>query len=448
MKMSALAVAGSVALLTACGGGSGNNDTPDPIVEDTSTEALKASASRNIGGSLDSALDGVSRVTSGGDSSDGFSENPENTGIGGLWDDDARSLISTSLDLGNDENTVREGSRITIDPDDAEVCREELVGMDSTDAEFQRCQALVADMLVQIDASSDTDGRLTYLFREQPLAVLGYSPDSNSFELNMGTMKTLLEAEALLDPDPDLSSPLDTIRGALRLTATATNQTSGAEAGSVSLQVSQPLEIASADATTSLSLGAGTVLSMSADAAAESVAIDIGWGALQLTAPDEDGLVTSLDMRGLSVSIDLSEDDDQLTVSNVGIGQGPLRIALDNAEVLNMGLDTFGFTVSATDGSITLDGALDFSLLVRQVLEDDTVSDTLFELLELTAPAGTQFRDEFGVLLVDGGGPVQYSLTSQDDTGITVVDQLTVFAGQCADDVGDFESDVELVDCQ
>jgi hypothetical protein len=187
---------------------------------------------------------------------------------------------------------------------------------------------------------------------------------------------------------------------------------------------------------------------MSADAAAESVAIDIGWGALQLTAPDEDGLVTSLDMRGLSVSIDLSEDDDQLTVSNVGIGQGPLRIALDNAEVLNMGLDTFGFTVSATDGSITLDGALDFSLLVRQVLEDDTVSDTLFELLELTAPAGTQFKDEFGVLLVDGGGPVQYSLTSQDDTGITVVDQLTVFAGQCADDVGDFESDVELVDCQ
>ena len=154
-------------LVAGCGGSSGNGGVQvNPILIDASTADLKDNASINIGGSLDTSLDGVSRVTS-GDGGDGF-DDPATTGIGGLWGDDAQSLLNTSLDLGTEENTVREGNRITIDPDDAAVCSEELVGMDTDQAEFQRCQALVADMLVQIDATSDTAGTMTYLFQSQP----------------------------------------------------------------------------------------------------------------------------------------------------------------------------------------------------------------------------------------------------------------------------------------
>ena len=87
---------------------------PDPIVDDTTTSELVNNASVNIGGSLDTALNGVSRVTSGSMGSDGFTEDPAESGIGGLWSNDAQSLVDTSLNLGNEENTIREGSRITI----------------------------------------------------------------------------------------------------------------------------------------------------------------------------------------------------------------------------------------------------------------------------------------------------------------------------------------------
>ena len=431
--------------IAGCGGSSGGSSEPDPIVNDTATSELIRNASGNIGGSLDTALNGASRVTSGSGSSGGFTEDPADSGIGGLWSNDAQSLVNTSLDLGNEDNTVREGSRITINPDDASVCAEELIGIDANDPEFQRCLTLVGDMLVQIDATTDTAGTVTYLFQNQPLVVIGYTDTSNSFELNLGTLKSLIDADMAINPDAGTDSPLDTIQGAIRMSATATNQTSGSEAGSVSLEVSQPLSVASADAGTTLSLGTGKIFSMAADAADESASIEIELGALQ-ASQSEDGSVSSIDLKGLTAIIDIINNSDQLTVRNLGIGQGPLRIALDNTDVVNLGLDTFGFTVSMVNGDITLTGGLDLSLVVREIFEDNTVSDTLFTMLEMTAPAGTQLSEQFnGALMVASGGPLNYTLTSQDDSGNPVVNQVTINAGQCADEVS---GDQQVVSCQ
>ena len=439
-------------LITACGGGSsGGTPQPDPIVDETSTDDLKNAASGNIGGSLDTTLDGVSRVTSGG--SEGGFEDPAEVGVGGLWGDDAQSLINTSLDLGDSSNTEREGSRITIDPDDAAVCSEQLVGRSNDNAEFMRCQALVGDMLVRIDAASDTAGSMTYLFRDQPLVIVDYSASSNAFEINLGTLKTLIDADNELNPEFGDDSPLDTLRGAIRASAVATNTTAGAEAGSVSLDVTQAIEVASADAGSSLSLGIGKIFGMTADAATETASLELAVGALGISEAFDD-TVSRLDMSGLTAVIDIASNADQLTVRNLGIGDGPLRFALDNAEVANIGLDTFGFTVGfdeTTDEQvITLNGQLNLRSLVREVLEDDTVSDTLFELLEITAPSGTQLRDQLnGSQMVLSGGPLNYSLTTQDENGSQVVDTVTVSAGQCADDVGILdESDYEIVACE
>ena len=439
-----LLVAASL-LVASCGGSSGSD--PDPIVSDTSTGDLLNNASINIGGSLDSSLDGVSRVTSGGDSTDGFTEDPADSGIGGLWSSDAQSLVDTSLSLGNENNTVREGERITIDPDDAAVCAEELIDTSDDQSEFQRCQALVADMLVQIDATSDTAGTLTYLFQNEPLAVVGYTDNSNSFELNLGTLKTLIDADNALNPDFSDDSPLDTIEGAILVSASATSQTVGSEAGSVSLEVSQPVSIASADAGDTLSLDTGKIFELSADAANESATIEIELGTLQASINDGDS-VNSVDLDGLTAIVDFVNNSDELVVSNLGIGQGPLRFALDNSEVLNLGLDTFGFTVSADDEDITLTGALNLSLIVREVFEDNAVSDTLFTMLEMTAPAGTQLSEQFnGSTMVASGGPLSYTLTTQDDNGNPMVNQVTVNSGQCVDD-SSLSDELQLVSCQ
>ena len=155
-------------------------------------------------------------------------------------------------------------------------------------------------------------------------------------------------------------------------------------------------------------------------------------------------------MNGLTAIVDASFGDgsDQVTVRNLGIGDGPLRFALDNSEVLNLGLDTFGFTASVNSGVVTLDGQLNLSLLIREILNDNSVSDTMFSLLELTAPAGTQISGGFDGSLLVSGGPLGYSLTTQDFNGNTIVDQVTVSDGQCADNVGEFEDDYEIVSCQ
>ena len=436
---------GASLVVAGCGNSSSSSSGPDPIVDDTTTSELVNNASVNIGGSLDTALNGVSRVTSGSMGSDGFTEDPAESGIGGLWSNDAQSLVDTSLNLGNEENTIREGSRITIDPDDASVCAEELIGMDGNDEEFQRCVALVSDMLVQIDASSDTAGSLTYLFQNQALVAIDYTDTSNSFELNLGTLKSLIDTNNALNPDAGNDSPLDTIQGAIRLSATATNQNSGSEAGSVSLEVSQPLSVVSADAGTTLSLGTGKILSMSADAADESASIEIELGALRASESDE-GSVRSIDMDGLTAIIDIDTSSDLLTVRNLGIGQGPLRVALDNADVLNLGLDTFGFTASMDSEDITLTGGLNLSLVIRQIFEDNTVSDTLFTMLEMTAPAGTRVVEQLnGSLMVASGGPLNYSLTTQDEDGNPAVNQVTVEVGQCADNPS---GEQQLVSCE
>lgn len=321
--------------------------------------------------------------------------------------------------------------------------------MSADQAEFQRCQALVSDMLVQIDATSDTDGTMTYLFQGQPLAVVGYTTNSNSFELNLGTLKTLIDAESALNPDINDDSPLDTIQGAIRLSASATNQASGSEAGSVALEVSQPLSVASADAGTTLSLGIGKLFGMTADAASDSASIEIAVGALQASETDSAGSVSSIDMKGLTAIIEVQNNAEQLVVRNLGIGQGPLRLALDNTDVVNLGLDTFGFTVAEAGDDITLTGALNLSLLIKDVFEDNTVSDTLFSLLEMTAPSGTQLSERFnGSLMVASGGPLNYSLTTQDENGNPLVNQVTVNSGQCADDSEDSDGQQQLVSCQ
>ncbi len=432
-----------IAMAIAVSGCSSSSD-PDPVLPATTEEILN-NASGNIGGSLDSTLDGVSRATTGDSSGD-----PAVNGVGGLWDDDTQSLVNATLNLGNEDNTVRVGNRITIDPDESTVCAEELVGMAGTQAELQRCEALVRDMVVQVDARSEDQGDVTYLFQNQPLVVIGYGPATSTFEVNLGTLKLLVDAESALNPDFSDASPLDTISGAIRLSAIATSLTSGAEAGSVSISVSRPINVASADAGTSLSLGTGQIFGVTADAATQNVAIELAIGALQASQTEDNGSVSSIDMNGLTAIIEGSNTPgtNLVTVRNLGIGDGPLRIALDNNDVINLGLDTFGFTVANDSGAVTLDGQLNLSLLIREVFGENMVSDTMFSLLEMSAPSGTQVTDSDGPLMVSSVGPLNYSLTTQDDNGNQIVDQVTVNAGQCAEDVGEFADDIEIVSCQ
>jgi hypothetical protein len=462
IRTTAIAVATACSLLSACGGGGGGSQI-DPAVNDTSTDDLKQAALANIGSGLNTASTGAGDVVNNnagtlqGTPVDGLIDPPDENGdpvdvSSDIFSAEARSLVGATmaLDDADGNRTTRSGTRVTIDPDPVEVCAEDFLDAQADQQEQQRCETLVEDITVQLDVTSPTAGTVSYFFREQPLMTVGYDDNSDSFELDLGGWQRLTIAEAELLPaneQPDLPSTLD---GAIKVTSTVTDDTFGAEAGSLSLAVTRAITASSEEIGADISIAASQLLSMAVDAGAGTGNIDINIGQLDYDLNAGEG-TQSFDLAGLTASMDLNQQAESFVVSNFGLGRGPLVIALDSEEVLRMTMETFGFSVSEENGSILIDGNLDISMFVKsQFGEGDSQGNfteyTMTRLLELQAPTGTEIAQALnGALRVDRGGPLSYSLTSTTDDETPIVNSITVEAGQCAEDIG--EDEYQLVTC-
>ena len=122
-------IAAACLLVSACGGG-GSDDNPgpavDPAVNDVATEDLKLTALNSIGSGINTASTSAGDVIN--ENNDTLGNTPLDGALGEddtlvdtsatLFDDDANSLLATTLALGDaDESmTSRDGTRITIDP--------------------------------------------------------------------------------------------------------------------------------------------------------------------------------------------------------------------------------------------------------------------------------------------------------------------------------------------
>ncbi len=462
-QRSTLAMAIACTLLTACGGGGDDSPAVDPAVADTSTDDLKQAALANIGSGLNTASTGAGDVvndnasTLDGTPLDGLVESPDADGdpvdiTSDIFTADASSLISATLALddADGDRTVRSGSRITIDPDPLTVCAEDALGTQANQAELERCQTLVEDMTVQLDVTSPTAGSVGYFFRNQSVMTISYTENSDSFELDLGGLQSLTEAEAELLPaeqQPDLSGTLD---GAIKVTSTVTNDTFGSEAGSLSLAVTRDIVGNDPNTGTQYSIAASQVLAMNVDAGADTGTIDINLGALNFNRALED-VTQDFDLAGFTASMDLNQQADRFVVSNFGLGRGPLVLAIDSEDVLRMTMETLGFSVTEESGSILIDGNLDISLFMQsQFGEGDSNGNftefTVNRLLSLQAPDGTSISSTLNdALRVDSGGPLSYSLTTTTDDEAPVVSSITVEAGQCAEEVDSDE--YQLIAC-
>jgi len=434
----------SVLLGTACssgggGGGGGESETTDPdsIVVTTSSEALRSNASDTFGASLDDSLTGFQTLDDDG----------ENLS---LIDDDTRDLLITSLGLEADSTaeTLREEERITIDPDEFMLCAELAGDGGQTIEEGQRCVALLADLSVDLVASDEAAGSITYLFQDSPFIAIGYGNDQDEIKFDLNGLKLLSDANDALDPElaGETSTP-EVFDGELTITAITTSNEPGQEAGEISIAVSRALAIADAD--TNFSLQPGELINISTDAATGAGSISYEVGALALSAPSgADSL--SLTADGFTGSAMISEQGDQLTVSNLGIGNGPLEMRINSVEALTLTMQTFGFTVlgdNGVDGSdpeqtaeIVIDGAMDVGLFVSNAFDlEPGMTEAITAMVGASAPGGTifstqQIPDGFGfvddALRVDSGGPFIFNLSASDGES-DQSETLTVNAGEC-----------------
>jgi len=438
----------SIALLSACGGGSDpddtvNNDDPDPIIPVTTatTGELKSTAANTAGRSLGNALTGMQSVTGSADTSASAGLSQGNSS--------PQSFISSTLALDDSGNSVttREGDRVTIDPDESQLCAEEFADSFSGTDSIAQCEALMADLSVVLNANGDEAGDITYLFQNNPVVTLGYGNGRDSMALNLGGLKLFVDASDALDPDAfgETGTP-ETMQGEISFIAINTNNSSGQEAGSVSIEVTQALAIGDSDA--ALSLGTGKLFSISADAGSGTGTMSFDIGAISAAAPFRDEDVASLNLDGFTgtAELDLIEaatgEDVNITVSNLGIGRGPLEMRINSVDALRLTMETFGFSVTETsDGlseqsSVQINGDMNIGVMLDNAsgLNVDA-SRALQAMLSVQAPGGTilgqssnpSYGEAFKVL---EGGPFSFSLSTTDESGSEDT-SFSVNAGEC-----------------
>lgn len=118
-----------------------------------------------------------------------------------------------------------------------------------------------------------------------------------------------------------------------------------------------------------------------------------------------DGSVASLNLEGLTAIIDIEDNTDQFKVTNLSVGDGPLRVDLDNSELLSLDLEPFGFTAREQNGELVPDGALSMEAFYNNILGDTTarLSYIAPALAGFTVGAAYEYGDPISL---STGGPL------------------------------------------
>ena len=413
--------------------------TVDPVVSTLETSELKSTAASSFGASIDTAVTGIQRLTA----EDSLSETP-------LVQSQTNDIVRSALALDDDSNTMREDGIIAVDPNEDEMCAALIEEGAVTDNELQACQALLSDLSVNIQATERDAGVTTYQFQNTNIVTHQYAANSESISLDLGGLKRFSDARDGLDPSQfgETSSPAN-LSGEITFSASTSNQAQGNEIAAMSIAVTRPITIS--DLQTNLSLNTGELFSLSVDNVTGEGKIDINLGAISATGPFRDSDTLNLNLEGITATADISDTGNQLRVSNLGLGNGPLVVRINSVEALRMTMETFGFTITgdnsdttdnSVSASISIDRSIDIALMLNNMMGlDDEASPELTSMLELAAPAGTELQgviviDEYGEAVsgykLTTGGPLFFSLTNTDENG-SVSQSVQINEGTCFD---------------
>jgi len=195
-------------------------------------------------------------------------------------------------------------------------------------------------------------------------------------------------------------------------------------------------------------------LSRWGDANAGTSSVSIALGAIDALLTDTDELdnpfAMDLSLAGLTMNIAMSNGGESLNITNVGIGNQPLILLVDDQEALNFAVDTLSWTLDGATKRFTFTQPLDLSMSIHNhqgVLGGFIGLVDLFGIfstlptpddpdnqgtLSATAPTGTTFEvvpvtdvECRNILKVSSGGPFETIGT------VYFAGSITVNAGEC-----------------
>ncbi len=432
------------ALITACS--SRDDNTP---TNDMDTEEVKVAALRSLGGNFDgnatavgTVLNRNSDVLTGtlGDVAVGGSEQlPTEVETDLEIQERVQSLLSASLGIDESDNstTTRVGNTILIDPDETMLCADDTLDDFSSDVDQQHCEELMKDLTVELLATGEEAGVVTYKFQTEDLISFGYGGNTEYSEIHFAGFKTLLNANSMVTNGEELDGLPSTIQGSLRASATVTNDKAGSEAGSLQYDVASPIRIVSTTekGTTDITLDTGTLFKITADTVTGAGSLSFDAGALSVIAPTDSG-VGRLNLEGYTGSAEINPENGDLVVRDLGLSKGPFSFSIDNTEVLKMTLSAFGFTTTeGTDlepGEVIIDGDMDLSVVVNSVTDFELDDELASAILNVMIPDSTSVsRAGNGNSKVGGVGPLTVSYTTTDNLNMVDSKSVTVNSGEC-----------------
>jgi len=237
MNTKVLLLTGLVSVaLTACGGGSSGSSQP----VNAETGDLKNNAVGSIGSGFDGSLSAVGQTLNrnaavGNTINDVATGGSEQMGQALPTDAGIQNGVQNwlSVSLATDENTnsktTRDGNLVNVDPDEEALCREQGLFEEMDAQSVANCTAFFKDVTVSLNATAEEAGVLTYLYQQKPVISLGYAPNSESVELDLGGLKAVLEGIAVIAPDEVMPALPTVMSGSYKFSTTETNTVEGQE---------------------------------------------------------------------------------------------------------------------------------------------------------------------------------------------------------------------------
>ena len=421
-----------------------------PAVNDTMSRASRFDLQRLLGMSGESSSDGDEDVVIGTgpvivsdddvnsdqqthdhDDFDEWSDTDE-AELASLWDNTGmEQLIDATLGLVGNADVTRNGNTMTIDPDDNELCQQAVFGTQPDFNEMQFCLAMMSDLLVRIDGQTEDSGNISYLFQDETVLQVEYAANQASYKVRLPGVGRVFEKANQLAPDEFDPMP-EVFEGVVELGMRSANEALGSEAGAMDVKITAPIVIQDNAAGFNMQLATADLLHFEHDNAAGTASFEMNTNAFLFSFSD--GEVVEFAGSGSTVKVDLINDGEQVNVSKLGLGKGPLTLTIDSVEVMKMTLDTFGFNIDSIAQELVLTDGLNFNLMVNLVgglLGEPQDNDAMIIEASATAPANALFSAQSdGSVRLDNAGPLAIDWLLSF-AGVAESSRFSVSPGEC-----------------
>ena len=160
--------------------------------------------------------------------------------------------------------------------------------------------------------------------------------------------------------------------------------------------------------------------------------------------------MSEVSLAGLTAAATFNANSSVLALSNVGIKDAPLRVNINQVNVLQLSLSTFDVTIDAEQNQITFDGALGALFTMNNLLGSapELPTDTQASL-SINAAAGTTLKslgDNSAQVLNNGPFGISASVVSSS-SGVSLEQSTSFNQGECfiSDETVDVGLGVNLV---